>query len=138
MSFRMPKRSFQEWKLFLEACFWLSLWPVLIKMIPFRYYAKNTKLDYGESAPEKLLLSRIGWAVERSAACLPWHPVCLPRALAVRSMLRRRKIPFSLYLGVSTGGENNTLKAHAWIESSGKILSGKQGYRQYTEIFKLS
>ena len=64
---------------------------------------------------------RIGRAVERMAAVLPWHPVCLPRAVAVASMLRRRGIECHAHLGV-TG--DRPPEAHAWVTVGGVVVQG--------------
>ena len=56
----------------------------------------------------------ISWAVDRVAA-RPWmNALCLPRALATHSMLRRRGITSQLCLGVAR--EDQALVAHAWLE----------------------
>ena len=64
---------------------------------------------------------RIGRAVERVAALLPWHPVCLPRAVAAIWMLRRRGIECRAHLGV-TG--NRPPQAHAWVTVGGVVVQG--------------
>jgi Transglutaminase-like superfamily len=68
-------------------------------------------------------VSWIAWAVENLGA-RPWmNALCLPRALAVHAMLRRRGIASRLCLGVARkGGE---LAAHAWVEiDKDKIVGG--------------
>lgn len=64
---------------------------------------------------------RIGRAVERMATVLPWHPVCLPRAVAATSMLRRRRIECRAHLGVR--GEKPP-EAHAWVTVGGVVVQG--------------
>lgn len=48
---------------------------------------------------------------------------CLTRALAVELLLRRRKIPSDLRIGVARS-EDGGFKAHAWVESEGDVLIG--------------
>lgn len=64
---------------------------------------------------------RIGRAVERVANVLPWHPVCLPRALAVASMLRRRGVECRAHLGVTSTAPP---EAHAWVTVGGLVVQG--------------
>jgi hypothetical protein len=64
---------------------------------------------------------RVGRAVERVAAVLPWHPVCLPRAVAVTSMLRRRRIECRAHLGVRG---DKPPEAHAWVTVGGVVVQG--------------
>ena len=45
---------------------------------------------------------------------------CLPRALALRGMLRRRGIPAALEIGVRKDGER--LRAHAWLVYDGRPI----------------
>jgi hypothetical protein len=57
----------------------------------------------------------VAWAVERIGN-KPWmSALCLPRALAVHAMLRRRGIASRLCLGVARDGQK--LIAHAWVET---------------------
>jgi len=59
-------------------------------------------------------VSWVAWAVERIGNN-PWmNALCLPRALAVHAMLRRRGITSRLCLGVARDGQE--LIAHAWVE----------------------
>jgi hypothetical protein len=64
---------------------------------------------------------RIAGTVDRVADRLPWHPVCLPRALATRAMLRRRGIPCEMHLGITSTAP---LAAHAWVTSGGQVVQG--------------
>jgi Transglutaminase-like superfamily len=72
----------------------------------------------------------VGRAVERVAARLPWHPPCLPQAIATRWMLRRRGIGCEAHLGV-TG--TDPLEAHAWITVCGVVVQGGP-IRHATEV----
>ena len=64
---------------------------------------------------------QIGRAVERVAGVLPWHPVCLPRAVAAASMLRRRRIDCCAHLGVRG---DKPAEAHAWVTVGGVVVQG--------------
>jgi transglutaminase superfamily protein len=56
----------------------------------------------------------VAWAVERIANKSWMNALCLPRALAVHAMLRRRGIASRLCLGVAR--DEQKLFAHAWVE----------------------
>lgn len=64
---------------------------------------------------------RFAGLVDRVADVLPLPLNCLPRAMATRSMLRRRQIPCELHLGI-TG--TAPLAAHAWITTEGVVVQG--------------
>ncbi len=55
-------------------------------------------------------------SIARIAGRLPFRPRCLPRALLLAAMLRRRPINADLCLGARTDG---AFDAHAWIEIDG-------------------
>ena len=56
----------------------------------------------------------IFWAIDAAAANSHGETLCLPRALAAHSMLRRRGIVSRVCLGVAR--EQGNLSAHAWVE----------------------
>jgi hypothetical protein len=64
---------------------------------------------------------RIGRAIERTAAVLPWHPLCLPTAVATVWLLRRRRIPCEAHLGITATAPP---LAHAWVTVHGTVVQG--------------
>ena len=64
---------------------------------------------------------RVGRAVERVARALPWHPVCLPQAIATRWLLRRRRIACVSHLGVV---DTHPFSTHAWVTVDGSTVVG--------------
>lgn len=73
------------------------------------------------ATPERL--AEVLWAVERVSH--GWSAVlnCLPRAVAVRSMMARRHWESELMIGVAIAADGS-LRAHAWVEHCGKIVIG--------------
>ena len=64
-------------------------------------------------------------AVERAAQRLPGEAKCLPRAMALHWMLRRRRRANDLVIAVLPGTERGGLDdLHAWVEMDGTILIG--------------
>lgn len=64
-------------------------------------------------------------SVADSARKLPGDYVCLPRAMAVQWMLRRRGLASAIVFGVApqqSGDKPHAL--HAWVEGGGKIIIG--------------
>jgi hypothetical protein len=67
----------------------------------------------------------ISWAVENLGGRSWMNALCLPRALAAHTMLRRRGIASRLCLGVARDRE--ALSAHAWVEiGNDKIVGGSE------------
>jgi Transglutaminase-like superfamily len=68
---------------------------------------------------------RLAAAVQRAAARLPGGAKCLPQAMALHWMLRRRSRPSQLVIATLPGAERGRLDSlHAWIEAGGEILIG--------------
>jgi hypothetical protein len=65
----------------------------------------------------------VGRALRRAARHLPWRSTCLMRALAGKTMLRRRRCPATVFLGVARR-EGTELGFHAWIRAGGVWVSG--------------
>lgn len=76
---------------------------------------------------------RVGYVIGAGAARLPWHPNCLPQALAAHRMLRRRGIPSRLHLGVAGGGE-----AHAWVTVCDRTVIGGAGRERFVPLAAFS
>ncbi len=64
---------------------------------------------------------RIGRTVERVALLLPWHPLCLPSAVATKSMLLRRGVDCRAHLGMTT---TVPPEAHAWVTVGDVVVQG--------------
>ncbi|MFN3648526.1 MAG: lasso peptide biosynthesis B2 protein [Armatimonadota bacterium] len=86
--------------------------------------------DAATAVPQALVRSqwvsvrRCHARVHRGAEALPGEVTCLPRALALFWLLRRRGIPAALRVGVCK--EEGALLAHAWVELHG-IAVGEAG-----------
>jgi hypothetical protein len=73
----------------------------------------------------------VGRSVTRAANNLPWRPTCLPQALAVTRMLRRRGIGSQVHLGVTSP---SVRKAHAWVTVAGHPVVGRAGLDQFVPL----
>ena len=129
-------------RLLAEAMFWLGTARSATLAIPFRWTIRLFALRPGESAPPVDLLSlaavqRIGWALRVSAARSLWQSTCLTQALAGICMLRRRRIPATLTMGVAkTAGEPGRFAAHAWLTCNEVILTGADSHERFNVIAK--
>lgn len=93
-----------------------------------------------EAAPEQeLLAAEIGAVVERVAARLPFRALCLQQALATRRMLRRRGVPATVFLGLlrdpaarQGGGADD--RAHAWVQSGSRVVSGDRDLDRFAVV----
>jgi Transglutaminase-like superfamily len=139
------KKFFQldgkEMLLFLEAYTTLALTRLALLVLPFerltRSLTQKSKknrisiLSY-HTMLDCLTISRM---IYRAANNTPWESACLVQSLCTHQMLQRRGIGGVFYLGVMKDNETKEkMKAHAWSESGGKILTGGAGQESYTVI----
>jgi len=74
----------------------------------------------------------VTWAVDNIGS-RPWmNALCLPRALAVHAMLRRRGIVSRLCLGVAR--QDEAVAAHAWVEVGRDKVAGEVGAEGFTRL----
>lgn len=116
--------------LVLEACTCLMVVKLMVRFVPFRFWAGDVGGARGVSEPGaegERLARRIGAAVNRAAALLPLQVVCLPRALVARFMLRRRRLTASLRFAAGvqkahSGGP--AIRGHAWLTLGSIVVIG--------------
>jgi len=132
----------QEKKLLIEALYFLFISQLMIKFVPFRKISKilgkpekeecivSKKEENPEGCKELEQISKI---VRLAANGIFWDSKCLARAIAVKKLLKRRKIRSTVFLGVAKGEENKLL-AHAWVSSGGRIITGENGIEKYHVI----
>jgi len=137
-------RSQADRRLLVEATLWLGLARAAILTVPFRWTTRLFALRAGEGdsamdQPSREIAQRIGWALRVAAVRSPWHSTCLAQALAGTGMLRRRRIPATLAMGVAKiANEPRSLEAHAWLSCQGVILTGADGWEKYSIVAKFT
>ena len=133
-------RTSAEWEAFLEAAVCLGIAAVTIRIVPFRRISSRLGLPNRESPTEldaraARRLEHIAWALRTVPRVSPWKTTCLAQALAGRSMLHRRGISSTLYLGLSRGDtELPSLGAHAWLRSGSVLVTGGEGQKRFTRV----
>ena len=135
---RFLRCSRPDRRLLLEALALLCWARFLIRVVPFRWIAPHlgrpmaeSPVDVGEA--ERRLSLHVAWAVQAVVRHVPLGFVCLPQAIAAKWMLRRRRLPSTLYLGLQRQ-EESKLTAHAWLRVGDKILTGRAESLDHTVI----
>lgn len=111
-----------------EALLYLIIAKFMVEFIKFKDYYRIMG-EYMIEAPtiayekEQRKLYRLMKAINFASDKTPWKNTCLVRAIAVKLMLRRRKIKSTVYLGV--GEEEGRFEAHAWVKAGDRIICGK-------------
>lgn len=107
--------------LFLVGAIRLGLW-----LLPFqtlhRLLQKTTQTNTELQEVNQATVDRVAWAVVVASRYVPGAR-CLAQALATQVLLHRRGCPTNLRIGVARGKEGQ-LRAHAWVESQGRIVIG--------------
>lgn len=86
----------------------------------------------------QISLEDIIWAVNVSTFYIPGGAKCLSRALTSSVFMSRCCYISSLYIGVAKS-QSGELKAHAWVESQGKVVVGNlPELDDYKQLLSLS
>ncbi len=127
-----PRRSRHRLRV-VEAMGLLLLARFLIILVPMRYWRSTlgrigtATIGGGGDACRHVIA-----AVLSGAQRLPVEMVCLPRAMAVQWMLRRRGVPSALVFGILPQlGSGDIHALHAWVESGGQTVIGDDPTREY-------
>lgn len=137
---KVGARSWAERALAIEAAALLLIARVAVRLVAFRHIVRVLRLDQGETssttdarACERA--ARIGWAIRAATAHTPWGGTCLMQGIAGVAMLRRRRVPATLYLGVAKDTTSTSgLAAHAWLRSGGTTLTGAGNQSRFTVV----
>ena len=125
-----------EKTLLLKAALLVVLVKLSLIILPFKmiqgltnYIGQVLSKSYSNTiSPEQ-----ISWAVAVASRYLLSTKNCLPQALTGHMLLKQYGHPANLGFGVYKGNEIK-FEAHAWIESKGKIIIGKDGIENYTPL----
>ena len=137
--FRTARRlSGQQWRLLIEAGGFLVAAQLAVWFVPFRRLAAHLGDEMAESpaadtAAQRAAAAPIGWAVRTLGRRLPSMSQCLVQAVAATWMLQRRRIPSTLYFGLAKDTEGK-LKAHAWVRTGAKVLTGAKGRQDFKVV----
>jgi hypothetical protein len=130
--------------LLVEAALCLLAAQAVLLLVPFPYLARrfgtfvppsDPRVALGRSGAiaEHMAVARdVGWAVTTAARHIPVRAVCLPQAMAARTMLKRRGIPSIIHFGAAKG--TDALDTHAWLDAAGIEITGFPVGRQFAEI----
>jgi hypothetical protein len=138
VSRRRPRRfTLQRSALAGEAAWRLLLAYSAVSLLPFGRVAQLWRLGPGETPDDSAaavdaVATQVAWAVDAAACRLPFDSTCLMRALAGAWMLRRRRIPATVYLGAARDPDDATaMIAHAWLRVGPAIVAGEEGHERF-------
>ena len=127
-----------EKRLLRQTFFWLVVSFIWVRWFPLRWFSKSlgtfrTAMDDDLQEGQEQLVRKAQHALRRIKRRLPWNVKCFEEAIAVKKVLKRYGTDSTLYLGVKKeGGES--LKAHAWLKTGGKVVAGERGHKEFTVV----
>lgn len=124
----MPKTDFWRPKCRTAAAMArLSLARLLVTAIPFGRWQNRLGLGptHADGPADLHRARRFAADVEWAAKRLPFPTKCLPRAMALSWMLRRKRIEHSVVFAVRPADSRESAEAlHAWVEIDGQKILG--------------
>ena len=117
--------------LYIEVLFLSAFFRLCILTVPKttlqKFMGKLNEESAQEESPDRYWqASKVSYTVNRVCEHTPWKSKCLVRALTVQHLLKMKKIPSTVYLGVGKKGDD--MIAHAWLRSGRYYLTGGCGY----------
>jgi hypothetical protein len=130
--------SWRDRLLVADATGTLLVASVALHALPFRWVSPCFGVRGQESTSNALpgstaTVHRIVWAIATAARAAPWRCKCLEQALAARWLLKKRRIPSTLYIGVGPAGPAS-LEAHAWLRSGSVIVCGDALHERFAPL----
>jgi hypothetical protein len=117
--------------LFLVAAIRVGLWLLPLQVVR-RQLARLAQAPARSSLDDLSCLHEIAWAVRVVSRYVP-RATCLTQALAAQVLVERAGLPSRLRLGVALD-RGGSFRAHAWLESEGRIVVGGPAVEQYTPL----
>ena len=120
-------RTNEERALFLRAVVSLAVCRLSLKVLSFGSTRSLLRL-ISRTRPSQAnfdgtALVKVQWAIRAAGRRMPWAATCLTTAICTQTLSDRLREPTSLKIGV-TRDDVGELKAHAWVESQGRVISG--------------
>lgn len=110
---------------------------------PASYYTRQLGDVADHSAPDpvapeqEIAAAQIGAVVARAAAWMPFRALCLQQAIATRRMLRKRRLPAKVYLGLARDPAERTIaneRAHAWVQTGRLVVNGDRDLDRFAVV----
>jgi hypothetical protein len=125
-------------RLLIEALFLLAAIRLGLSFLAFQTFRRclsnAARKPARFSDPFGAAPDRIAWAVTAGSRYLPGTGSCLVRALAAHLLLVRRNHPSRLLIGAAKD-DRGRFRAHAWVESRGRIVIGRsEDLSRYTPL----
>lgn len=130
---RYRNLTIRRLSLSIEAFLHIAVARFALRVLPYRVYERLLRTRSIPAVDTHAAIAReVGWIVQRVAGIIPWRSDCLIQATAAQWMLRRRKVPTRLHIGVAPA--HSAFSAHAWLSHESTILTGRPGHTRFQTI----
>lgn len=111
--------------------------------LPYRWTARylgqhhhKTELCSIANAQQMQTAYRVSRFIDHVCERTLWQSQCLVRAMILRVYLERYQIPYVINVGLAKNSHNpeQPLLAHAWVSVGHIVVSGSEGYQDFTII----
>jgi len=81
---------------------------------------------------------RVAWCIAKVAAFTPTTSNCYPQGLTARYLLRRRRIPSTIYYGAAFDSAGSDLVTHVWVRVGSFMVTGAPVHRRFAVVSKFA
>lgn len=131
------KLSWGDRLLLVEAAASLCVAALAVALVPFKTIGRWASLGVASpmaaGATRDARVNCVRWAVLAVARRVPWRAKCFEQGLAAQFMLRRRKIPTSLFYGAAMD-EAGALIAHVWVRDGARDVVGGEAAPRFAVL----
>ncbi|MCX7863289.1 MAG: lasso peptide biosynthesis B2 protein [Bacteroidales bacterium] len=127
---KLRKISKQEFLIFLETYITSIIVRFKLMIFSFKYIQKKLKNNSNSTnhsnANENELIELIKLSLKRTKKYTPFRFYCIEQSLTAAAMLKRRKIPFTLYVGIYKNKQQ--FETHVWLITNNNYIVEKGNY----------
>jgi len=80
-----------------------------------------------------IIVQQVAKSIQRTVKYTPWKTSCFAKGISAKTILKRKEIKSTLYLGVGKDGLNK-ITAHAWLRCGSIIVTGKEEKHRFTVV----
>jgi hypothetical protein len=128
----------ERWQMLPAALAAVAIVRLFLRVLPLPTWERiATRLrERRRSGPSQVASQDVAWAVRRASRLIP-RASCLTQALSAQLLLSRQGHTSQLRIGVARE-QRNGLRAHAWLESGGRVVIGGAGADVYEPLSSIT
>lgn len=123
--------------LVLDAACTLVWFALFVRLMPFqrlsaKWGSQGQVARTDITTDQQQQAREIEWLIEALSRRMPFQATCLMQAATAKSMLKRRGVPSTVYIGVAPRRDDGrNVNAHAWLQCGERIITGRAEARNF-------